>query len=78
LTEKGKELVLEMNKMGLIIDLSESSYESQIQTINLSKSPIIFSNTNVFTLCNVSRNIRDEVIDLIPKNDGLIMIGLII
>ncbi|KAL3422111.1 membrane dipeptidase [Phlyctema vagabunda] len=74
LSEKGKSLVKEMNRMGMIIDLSHTNHETQIQTLNISIAPVIFSHSSCFQLTPHVRNVKDETLILLRQNRGIIMI----
>ena len=68
----GKQVIAEMNRLGMMVDVSHASKESMMQTAALSKAPIIASHSGARALCNVSRNLDDEQI-LALKNSGGVM-----
>lgn len=72
LTSLGKEIILKMNKLGMIIDVSHANEKTFWDIYNLSSSPIIASHSNVKNLCNSPRNLTDEQIIAIAKRGGLI------
>ncbi len=72
LSELGKQAVFEMNKWGIIIDLSHPSKQSNIQTLALTKAPVIASHSGARALCDHSRNLDDEQLALIKKNGGVV------
>ena len=72
LSEIGKEAVREMNRLGIMIDVSHPSKEAMLQMIQLSKAPIIASHSSARTLCDHSRNLDDEQLKLIKKNGGVV------
>ncbi|MCE2612134.1 dipeptidase [Flavobacteriaceae bacterium D16] len=72
LSELGKEAVIEMNRLGIMIDVSHPSKESIMQTIALSKAPIIASHSSARALCNHSRNLDDEQLLAIKENGGVV------
>jgi membrane dipeptidase len=74
LTEFGKKVITQMNKLGMIIDLTGSNEDTIKQTLNLSTSPVIFSHSNSYSICNHKNNIKDEIFELIKKNEGIIQI----
>ena len=72
LSEPGKKAVYEMNKWGIIIDVSHPSKQANIQAIQLSKAPVIASHSSARALCDHSRNLDDEQLELIEKNGGVV------
>lgn len=72
LSELGKKAIFEMNKWGIIIDLSHPSKQANIQMMQLSKAPVIASHSSARALCNHSRNLDDEQLELIKKNGGVV------
>jgi membrane dipeptidase len=72
LSELGKKAVYEMNKWGIIIDVSHPSKQANIQAIQLSKAPVIASHSSARALCDHSRNLDDEQLELIKKNGGVV------
>jgi membrane dipeptidase len=72
LSELGKRAIAEMNRVGMMIDISHPSKESSMQTFALSKAPVIASHSAVRALCNHSRNMDDEQLQALKKNGGVI------
>jgi membrane dipeptidase len=72
LSELGKKAIYEMNKWGIMIDLSHPSKQANIQAIQLSKAPVIASHSGARALCDHSRNLDDEQLELIRKNGGVV------
>ncbi len=72
LSPLGKEVIKEMNKWGIMIDVSHPSKESMRQMIELTKAPIIASHSSARALCDHSRNLDDEQLDWIKKNGGVV------
>ncbi|MEM5564852.1 dipeptidase [Psychroserpens sp. AS72] len=68
----GKEVIKEMNRLGMMIDVSHPSKESMRQMIELSKAPIIASHSSARALCDHSRNLDDEQLEWMKKNGGVI------
>ena len=76
LSPLGKEAVAELNRVGIMIDISHPSKESMMQTLALTKAPIIASHSAVRALCDVSRNLDDEQLLALKKNGGVVqMVG---
>ncbi len=72
LSDFGKEVVKEMNRLGMMIDVSHPSKEAMRQMIALSKAPIIASHSSARALCNHSRNLDDEQLEWMKKNGGVV------
>lgn len=76
LTSFGKAVVEEMNRLGMIIDLSHSSWGTAQAVLNHSKAPVIFSHSSSYTICNSDRNVPDWLLRELKNNGGLIMVNL--
>ena len=74
LSPLGKQAIAEMNRVGMMIDISHPSKESSMQTFALSKAPVIASHSGVRALCNHSRNMDDEQLKALEKNGGVIQV----
>ncbi|WP_347925983.1 dipeptidase [Pontimicrobium sp. SW4] len=72
LSELGKQVVAEMNKYGMMIDVSHPSKEAIRQMVELSKAPIIASHSSARALCDHSRNLDDEQLEWMKKNGGVV------
>lgn len=72
LSELGKRVVKEMNRLGMMIDISHPSKEAIRQMNELSKAPLIASHSSARTLCNHSRNLDDEQLEWLKQNGGVI------
>jgi microsomal dipeptidase-like Zn-dependent dipeptidase len=62
LTDFGKKVISEMNRLGMIADLSHTSYLTQLDTLEVSKAPVMFTHSAVYTLCNWPSFVRDDVL----------------
>jgi membrane dipeptidase len=71
LSPLGKQVIAEMNRVGIMIDVSHPSKESMMQTLALTKAPIIASHSSVRKLANHSRNLDDEQLLALKKNGGV-------
>lgn len=71
-SEFGKEVVVEMNRVGMMIDVSHPSKEAMKQMIALSQAPIIASHSSARALCNHSRNLDDEQLQWMKENGGVV------
>lgn len=72
LSDLGKDVVAEMNRVGMMIDVSHPSKESMQQMIALTKAPIIASHSSARALCNHSRNLDDEQLGWLKENGGVV------
>lgn len=72
LSDLGKKAVTEMNRLGIMIDVSHPSKESMKQMVALSKAPIIASHSSARALCGHSRNLDDEQLQLLKENGGVV------
>ncbi|MFD2550830.1 dipeptidase [Bizionia sediminis] len=68
----GKDVIIEMNRLGMMIDVSHPSKEAMRQIIALTKAPIIASHSSARALCNHSRNLDDEQLQWIKTNNGVV------
>lgn len=73
----GKEMVREMNRLGVIIDMSHISAKSMSDILDITKAPVIFSHSNARALCDVNRNVSDEILKRLKTNGGLIMVDMV-
>jgi membrane dipeptidase len=74
LSPLGKQVIAEMNRLGMMIDISHPSKASMMQTLQLTKAPIIASHSGVRAICNHSRNLDDEQLDGMKKNGGVVQL----
>ena len=72
LSDLGKQVIAEMNKWGIMVDLSHPSKAANLQAIALSKAPVIASHSAARALADVSRNMDDEQLEALKKNGGVI------
>ena len=73
LTGFGREVVGELNRLGMIVDCAHVSPNVMRQVLEISTAPVVFSHSNARALCDHPRNIPDDVLAMVPANDGLVM-----
>ncbi len=71
-SEFGKEVIHEMNRLGMLVDVSHVSKKSMLDATKLSKAPIILSHSSLKALSDVNRNIDDEQLLALKENGGVI------
>jgi membrane dipeptidase len=72
LSDLGKQVVAELNRVGIMVDLSHPSKAANMQAIALSKAPVIASHSSARALCDHSRNMDDELLLALKKNGGVV------
>jgi len=75
LSDFGKEVVREMNRLGMMVDVSHVSDETMSDALDVSKAPIIASHSSARALSNVPRNIPDDLLKRIAKNGGVVQVN---
>jgi membrane dipeptidase len=73
----GREVVKEMNRTGMLIDVSHISDDSFYDVLELSKAPVIASHSSCRALCESPRNLNDDMLQALKKNGGVIQICLL-
>lgn len=77
LSPAGKAMIKEMNRIGMIIDLSHASEATMISTLENSAAPVAFTHSSCYALVKNPRNVPEVVLDKLKENNGIIMISLI-
>lgn len=74
LSELGREVVREMNRLGMMIDVSHPSKASMMQVLEISRAPVIASHSSARALCDHSRNLDDEQLRALARNGGVVQV----
>ncbi len=74
LSPLGREVIAEMNRLGIMVDLSHPSKGANMEAIRLSQAPVIASHSSVRALADVSRNMDDELLFALKKNGGVVQV----
>ncbi|XP_008291304.1 dipeptidase 1-like [Stegastes partitus] len=71
----GKQLILEMNRLGMLIDLAHVTVAVMNQVLDMSKAPVIFSHSSAYSVCPHKRNVPDDVLRKVKEKRGVVMVN---
>ncbi|KAM8877067.1 dipeptidase 1 [Synchiropus picturatus] len=71
----GKQLIVEMNRLGMLIDLAHVTVKVMNQVLDMSAAPVIFSHSSAYSVCKHKRNVPDDVLRRVKEKGGIVMIN---
>ncbi|XP_047219258.1 dipeptidase 1 [Girardinichthys multiradiatus] len=71
----GKQLIAEMNRLGMLIDLAHVPVKVMNEVLEMSKAPVIFSHSSAYTICPHKRNVPDDILAKVHQKGGIVMVN---
>ncbi|XP_054748278.2 dipeptidase 1-like [Lytechinus pictus] len=75
LSDWGRRVILEMNRLGMLVDLAHVSHKTMSDALDISVAPVIFSHSSAYAVCNNDRNVPDYILKRMVKNEGVVMVN---
>ena len=77
LNDTGRDIVREMNRIGMLVDLSHVSHDVMRDTLDVTAAPVVFSHSSAYALCDHPRNVPDDVLARLAGNGGTCMVTFV-
>jgi membrane dipeptidase len=77
LSEAGRDIVREMNRIGMLVDLSHVSHDVMRDTLDVTTAPVVFTHSSAYAVCDHPRNVPDDVLERLAGNGGTCMVTFV-